>query len=74
MYAFYIIGQLESNAHDAATKPIYGIGISVYVNSNPDDVSPDFIIDPADTEGIKIFREFASKMAEHYITILNKEA
>jgi hypothetical protein len=70
MYTYYNINQLQANAQDATIKPVIAIGVSVYVNTNPDDVSPDFIIDPTDTKGITIFREFASKMAEHYKTLV----
>lgn len=69
MYAYYNIEQLKANAQEATTKLVCALGIIVYVNSNPDDVSPDFVIDPADIEGLKIFREFAAKMAAHYNTL-----
>jgi hypothetical protein len=73
MYKFYNIRQLESNAQDATIGAIDRHGVSVYVNTNPDDVSPDFIIDPTDIKGIAIFREFAAKMAEHYKTLNNEQ-
>lgn len=71
MYKYYNVRQLEVNARKAITDPIDGLGVSVYICTNPDDVGPDFVIDPADTKGIEIFREFATKMAEHYKTLPN---
>jgi hypothetical protein len=70
MYKFYNIRQLESNAQDATIGKIDRHGVGVYVDTNPDDVSPDFVIDPTDEKGIAIFREFAAKMAEHYKTLV----
>lgn len=53
-------------AEEAVTKPVERYGVNIYVDSNPDDVAQDFTIDPADTQGIEIFREFAAKMVAHY--------
>jgi hypothetical protein len=50
----------------AATRPVDRQGVMVYMNGDPDHTSPDFIIDPHDEQGLKIFREFAAKMAAHY--------
>jgi hypothetical protein len=42
-------------------------GVNVYVNSfGHDGKGYDIHIDPADTKGIAIFRDFAKQMAEHY--------
>lgn len=71
MYTKSILDLQIAFAEEAVTKPIKRYGIAVYVDANPDDVAQDFTIDPADTKGIEIFREFAAKMAEHYKT-LNK--
>jgi hypothetical protein len=71
MYEYYNIRQLELNALAAAQEPVIGLGISVYVNTNPDDIAPDFVIDPLDKKGIAIAREFFAKIAEHYKTLDN---
>lgn len=56
-------------AEEAITKPVVRYGVNVYVDTDPDDIAPDIYIDPADEQGIAIFREFAAKMAEHYNTL-----
>lgn len=66
MYQYTPINELITGSEDAITKPVYRYGVSVYAEGDPDIVGPDFHIDPVDLEGLKIFREFASKMAEHY--------
>lgn len=71
MYKYYNVTQLEVNALKAVTEPIGGLGISVYICTNPDDVGPDFVIDPADEKGKAIAREFFAKIAEHYKTLDN---
>lgn len=55
-----------AGAERAIVEPVERYGVLVYVDSDPDSCGCDFKIDPADTEGIKIFSEFAAKMAEHF--------
>lgn len=71
MYTRFTIPELIQSTEAALAYPIEHArtGVSVYVDCNPDDVSPDFVIDPADTKGIEIFREFAARMAAHYKTL-----
>lgn len=52
--------------HDANKSDFWRAGIEVYVGTYTDVSGPSFVIDPADTKGISIFREFAAKMAAHY--------
>jgi hypothetical protein len=52
--------------HDVNKSDFWRVGIEVYVGTFADVSGPSFVIDPADTKGVAIFREFASKMAEHY--------
>jgi len=66
MYKHYPTADLIKTAEAAITWPVKAHGVLVYVDTDPDDVSPDIYIDAADEEGIKIFREFAAKMAAHY--------
>lgn len=56
-------------AEMAVREPVERYGVLVYVDADPDDVGCNFRIDPLDTEGIKIFREFAARMAAHYKTL-----
>jgi hypothetical protein len=56
----------EHLSTDSNKSDFYRIGIEVYVGTFTDVSGPDFVIDPQDEKGIAIFREFASKMAEHY--------
>jgi hypothetical protein len=60
-----------AGAERAIVEPVERYGVQVYVDSDPDIVGCDFKIDPADTKGISLFREFASRMFEHYKS-LNK--
>jgi hypothetical protein len=53
-------------SESAMTEPVERYGVLVYVESHPDYASCDFKIDPADTVGLAIFREFAAKIHEHY--------
>lgn len=69
MYEYYDLPALIKTTEEAITWPVKAHGILVYVDCNPDDVSPDIYIDTLDTEGIAIFREFAAKMAAHYKTL-----
>lgn len=69
MYKYAPIYELIKSTEAAITKPIDRFGICVYVDCNPDDVGPDTYIDPADTEGIKIFRKFAAEFAAHLKTL-----
>lgn len=62
-----------SGAERAITEPVERYGVLVYVDSDPDVVGCDFKIDPADTKGIAIAREFFAKMAEHYKTLDNEQ-
>lgn len=56
-------------AQNVIICPIERYGVSVYVDTDPDSCGPDFTIDPADKQGIEIFRDFAAKMAAHYKTL-----
>lgn len=69
MYKYYPIADLIKTTEQAITWPVRAHGVMVYVDMNPDDIAPDIYIDPADEEGLKLFREFASKMVEHYKSI-----
>jgi hypothetical protein len=60
-----------AGAERAIVEPVERYGVQVYVDSDPDFVGCDFKIDPLDEKGLTIFREFASKMKEHYKS-LNK--
>lgn len=71
MYKYHPIQELIENAETAIEKPVDRYGIAVYVGTDPDFVGNDIYIDPADTKGIELFREFATKMAEHYKTLDN---
>jgi hypothetical protein len=66
MYKYRPIEDMKKGSQFAILAPVKRYGISVYVDSDPDVSGPDFIIDPADTEGLAIFREFAAKINEHY--------
>lgn len=66
MYQQDHISDLIKTTEAAITWPVKAYGVLVYVDTDPDDISPDIYIDAADEEGIKIFREFAAKMAAHY--------
>jgi hypothetical protein len=55
-----------AGAERAITEPVERYGVLVYVDSDPDIVGCDFKIDPNDEKGISLFREFASRMVEHY--------
>jgi hypothetical protein len=66
MYKYCTIPELIKTTEAAVTWPVKAHGVLVFVDTNPDDIAPDIYIDPLDEEGLKIFREFASKMAEHY--------
>lgn len=66
MYKYYPIHDQIKGAELAANKPVKRYGVSVYVDKDADWSEPDFTIDPADEVGLKLFREFSSKMAEHY--------
>ena len=69
-YRYQHLDWFHKGAEKAATKPVEWYGVSVYVDVDSDSAGADFIIDPADTEGIAIFRDFAAKMAAHYKTLL----
>lgn len=72
MYKYMTIQQLIKSTEEAVTWPVKAHGVSVYVDTDPDDIAPDIYIDPADTQGIAIFREFAAKMALHYKSLKDK--
>lgn len=72
MYRYMTIPDLIKTTDEAVTWPVKAYGVSVYVDTNPDDIAPDIYIDPADNEGIAIFREFAAKMAAHYKSLKDK--
>lgn len=74
MYANHNIKNMLRLAEATIEYPIEKgrTGVSVYIDCNPDDVSPDIYIDPADEKGIEIFREFAAKMAAHYKSLNDK--
>lgn len=61
-----------AGAERAIVEPVERYGVLVYVDSDPDSCGCDFKIDPLDLEGLKIFREFAAKMAEHYKSLNTK--
>jgi hypothetical protein len=63
------ITRLNLCAERAAVKPVLRYGVGVYVDTDPDVCGADFVIDPEDQGGLKIFREFAAKMAAHYKTL-----
>lgn len=69
MYRYHPIPDLIKTSEAAITWPVKAHGISVYIDTNPDDIAPDIYIDPADEKGIELFREFAAKMAAHYKSI-----
>lgn len=69
MYKHRPIPELIKTTEESVTWDVSAYGILVYVDTNPDDIAPDIYIDPADNEGIAIFREFAAKMAAHYKTL-----
>jgi hypothetical protein len=56
----------SQRAEAAARKPVTRYGVIVHVDTDCDWAGPDFIIQPLDLEGLKIFKEFAMKMAAHY--------
>jgi hypothetical protein len=66
MYPTDQLTLLKQTSEAAITKPVERYGVGVYVDTDPDIVGSDIYIDPADTKGIEIFREFAAKMAVHY--------
>lgn len=66
MYKHCTMPELIQSTEAAITKPVERYGVSVYVDTDADWCGCDTYIDPLDTEGIKIFREFAAKMAAHY--------
>lgn len=61
--------RLILGAECAVKDSVDRYGISVYVDTDPDDIAPDIYIHPADEKGLAIFREFAAKMAAHYKTL-----
>lgn len=69
MYEYHNIPDLIKTTEAAISRPIERYGIGVYVDSDPDVVGPDTYIDPLDTKGIKIFREFQAKILAHYKTL-----
>lgn len=69
MYEHFPIQDNITGAQNVIIFPVERYGVYVYVDSDPDYVSPDFVIDPADEKGIELFREFAAKMAVHYKTL-----
>lgn len=71
MYNRWPIQDLIKSTEATIEMPIEYMppGVLVYVGCNPDDVSPDFVIDPHDTEGIAIFRRFAGEFAAHLKTL-----
>lgn len=74
MYKYLTLPELIKSAEVAITWPVEAHGVSVYIDTNPDDVSPDIYIDPLDTKGIAIAREFFAKIAEHYKTLDNEQS
>lgn len=65
MYSNYDTQKLSDLTTKAAAEADQ-YGVYVFVESDPDWCGPDIHIDPQDTAGIAIFREFAQKMADHY--------
>lgn len=75
IYEFADIPAMQETAENIDSimtnkSDFWRVGIEVYVGVFTDVSGPSFVIDPADTEGIAIFREFATKMAAHYKTLL----
>jgi hypothetical protein len=71
MYKYLTLPEIIKTTEAAVTKPIERHGIGVYIDSSPGDVSPDVYIDPLDTKGIAIAREFFAKILEHQKTLDN---
>jgi hypothetical protein len=55
-----------NGAEQAKTKPVERYGVKIYVDTDPDFIAPDFVIDPQDNIGLGIFSSFCQQMAEHY--------
>jgi hypothetical protein len=70
MYKYTPINELITGAEEAAKMEIIRYGVIVYVDSDPDFVGADFLIDPNDKKGIEIFRRFAKEIAEHFKTLI----
>ncbi|MGN6420549.1 MAG: hypothetical protein ACTHMC_23770 [Pseudobacter sp.] len=70
MYKYSDIPDLQKLALAAVTAEVKRYGVSVFVESDPDGCGPDIYIDPQDTAGLAIFREFAQKMADHFKTLI----
>jgi hypothetical protein len=66
MYKYSKIQDQVTGAKQAAEKPVLRYGITVYVDSDPDYVGPDFYIDPLDVEGIWLFQDCCAKMKAHF--------
>lgn len=71
MYNYNPLQDQIIGAEQAVGKPVERYGVRIYVDTDPDFIAADFTIDPADTIGIAIFREFAKQMAEHYKSLQN---
>ncbi|HEX6427965.1 MAG TPA: hypothetical protein VF008_09780 [Niastella sp.] len=72
MYEYYPVEDMIIGAQNVIIAPVERYGVSVFVDSDPDWVGADFVIDPEDKEGLNIFREFAAKMAAHYKQLKSK--
>jgi hypothetical protein len=66
MYTCNTIPDMITSIEHIVSNPIERQGVLVYVDADPDFASADFQIDPADTKGLEIFRQFCRDMAEHY--------
>lgn len=66
MYKYNPLQDQIIGADHATTKEVARYGVRVFVDTDPDWIAPDFVIDPTDEKGLAIFREFAAKMIEHY--------
>lgn len=72
MYKYLNLDDQATGAQNATTQKVDRYGVAVYVDSDPDWVGAAFVIDPADEQGLKTFREFAAKMAAHYKSLKDK--
>jgi hypothetical protein len=66
MYNYNPLQDMITGAEQATTKEVARYGVKVFVDTDPDLIAADFVIDPADETGLVIFREFAQQMVEHY--------
>lgn len=70
MYKYQTIPELIKTTEAAMAKPVERYGVLVYIDTDPDGCGNDMYIDPLDEKGLAIFRDFATKMAEHYKSLI----